>query len=87
MSLNIHELKNKIFYRSSYRGSKEMDILLKSFVKHIIGNLNFNELNSLLELVKIDDVTLYKYKQGLKTDLKVPDNKITKLFKNFNYKK
>ncbi len=87
MSLNIHDLKKKIFYRSSYRGTKEMDILLKSFVKDIIDNLNFNELNSLLDLLKIDDENLYKYKQGLKTDLKLPENKITKLFKNFNHKK
>tara|TARA_B100000686_G_C16213706_1_gene676737 strand:- start:39 stop:302 length:264 start_codon:yes stop_codon:yes gene_type:complete len=87
MSLNIHDLKNKIFYRSSYRGTKEMDILLKSFVKDIIDNLNANELNNLLDLLKIDDVNLYKYKQGLKTELKLPENKITKLFKNYNYKK
>ena len=32
MSLEIQDLKNKILYRSSYRGTKEMDILLKGFV-------------------------------------------------------
>jgi len=29
-------LKKKILYRSSYRGTKEMDILLSSFVKYYI---------------------------------------------------
>ena len=38
---NKEELKNKIIYRASYRGSKEMDILMTKFVKSIINNLNF----------------------------------------------
>ena len=29
-------LKNKIKYRASYRGTKEMDILLASFVKSVV---------------------------------------------------
>ena len=44
MMLNKEELKNKIIYRSSYRGSKEMDILLSSFVKSVINILNVYEL-------------------------------------------
>ena len=42
-------LKNRIKYRSSYRGTKEMDLLLSSFVLKIIDTL------SLLELKKLDD--------------------------------
>jgi len=87
MSLNIHDLKNKIFYRSSYRGTKEMDILLKSFVNDIIDNLEVKELENLLDLLKIDDVNLYNYKQGLKTEISIKETYITKLFKNYNYKK
>ena len=37
-------LKNRIKYRSSYRGTKEMDILLSSFAKAIVENLSLNEL-------------------------------------------
>ena len=87
MSLNIHDLKNKIFYRSSYRGTKEMDILLKSFVNDIIDNLEVKELENLLDLLKIDDVNLYNYNQGLKTEISIKETYITKLFKNYNYKK
>ena len=36
---NKEELKNKIIYRASYRGSKEMDILMTNFVKSLIDNL------------------------------------------------
>ena len=44
MSLNKEDLKNKIIYRASYRGTKEMDILMTSFVKSSIDGLNMNEL-------------------------------------------
>tara|TARA_B100000446_G_scaffold23543_1_gene19141 strand:- start:229 stop:492 length:264 start_codon:yes stop_codon:yes gene_type:complete len=87
MFLDIDELKNKIIYRSSYRGTKEMDILLKSFVKDIINQLNNKELENLLNLLNIDDDSLYKFKQGIKTDVQITENRITKLFKNYIYKK
>ena len=51
MSSNNEELKNKIIYRASYRGTKEMDILMTGFVNSLIHNLN---LESLIEL----DMTL-----------------------------
>ena len=87
MFLDIDELKNKIIYRSSYRGTKEMDILLKSFVKDIINQLNNKELENLLNLLNIDDDSLYKFKQGIKTKVQITENRISKLFKNYIYKK
>ena len=87
MSLDIDELKRKISYRSNYRGTKEMDILLSSFVECIIYQLNKEELENLLNFLDIDDENLNKYKQGLKTEVKVSENKITKLFNDFIYKK
>ena len=87
MSLDIDELKNKIIYRSSYRGTKEMDILLKSFVKDIINQLNNKELENLLNLLNIDDDSLYKFKQGIKTEVQINENKISKMFKDYIYKK
>ncbi len=87
MSLDIEELKKKIIYRSSYRGTKEMDNILFSFVKKNIDNLDKNELLNLLNLINLDDVNLLKFKHGLKTNIDVPKNTITELFKNFYYKK
>ena len=84
MLLNKEELKSKIIYRSSYRGSKEMDILLSSFVKSIINILNDYELKLLDDLVNLDDENLLKLKNNLKTSLSIKENKITKLFKDFN---
>ena len=55
---NKEELKNKIIYRASYRGTKEMDILMISFVKSIIHELNLEQLNHLNNFVNMDDKIL-----------------------------
>ena len=87
MSFDIEELKRKINYRSNYRGTKEMDDLLNSFVKTIIDNLKKNELQNLLDLINIDDENLYNFKQGINTNKNIKDNRITKLFKEYVYRK
>ena len=87
MSFDIEELKRKINYRSNYRGTKEMDVLLNSFVKTIIDNLNKNDLQNLLDLINIDDENLYNFKQGISTNKNIKDNRITKLFKEYVYRK
>ena len=87
MSLDIDELKRKIIYRSNYRGTKEMDILLSSFVESIISQLNKEGLENLLNFLNIDDDNLFKYKQGFETEVQVSENKITRLFKDYIYKK
>lgn len=87
MSLDIDELKKKIIYRSSYRGTKEMDILLSSFVKDVINHLDNDELENLFNLLNIDDDNLYKFKQGIKTETQINENRISKMFKDYIYKK
>ena len=57
------ELKNKIIYRASYRGSKEMDILMTRFVNSIINGLNLDQLNQLNKFVNMDDETLISIKK------------------------
>ena len=87
MNINIQDLKKKIIYRSAYRGSKEMDLLLGSFSKKYVNILNEEDLVCLSKLMDIDDENLYKYNQGLKTTVKINENKVTKLFRDFVYKK
>ena len=58
MTLNKEDLKNKIIYRASYRGTKEMDILMTAFVKSLINDLDENFLNTLDSFVDMDDETL-----------------------------
>ena len=50
MSINITDLKKKIIYRSGYRGTKEMDIFVSSFVRSIIDSLSIDDLKDLDEL-------------------------------------
>ena len=87
MSFDIEELKRKINYRSNYRVNKEMDVILNSFVKTIIDNLNKNDLQNLLDLINIDDENLYNFKNGINTNKNIKDNRITKLFKEYEYRK
>ena len=85
MTLNIDLLKKKIIYRSSYRGTKEMDKLLGSFTKKYIEILSLNDLKDLEKLLDIDDTNLYNYYNGLNCDFEFKENYINSLFKNFIY--
>ena len=79
---NKEELKNKIIYRASYRGSKEMDILMTKFVKSIINNLNLTELNELDHLVNLDDESLIDIRNNILND-KVSQTNLIKSFQKF----
>ena len=86
MNINTDVLKKKIIYRSIYRGTKEMDILLGSFVKKYINILKDKELIYLSDLLKVDDENLYKFNQGQKIHIEIEINNVTELFRNFVYK-
>ena len=79
---NIEELKNKIIYRASYRGSKEMDILMTNFTKSLINDLNFAELKELNTLVNLDDEKLIELKKKLVKNKKYSKN-LVKRFQEF----
>ena len=85
MTFNIDDLKKKIIYRSTYRGTKELDKLLSTFTRSIINQLNDDELIDLSSLLELDDENLYKFNQGLRTTVTVKDNKVSKLFRDFKY--
>ena len=76
-------LKKKIIYRSTHRGTKEMDLLLGNFVKQHINNLNTSELYDLDRFTQIDDEVLQNL--YLKKDVGdlVSENYISKMFKSF----
>ena len=76
-------LKNKIRYRASYRGTKEMDILLTSFVDTVINNLEYLELLNLDEFLNINDEDLYGFYLNSNPISSFKNKKILDLFKNF----
>ena len=85
MKLNIDQLKKKIIYRSNYRGTKEMDKLLGAFTSSYIDQLEIDDLLDLEKLLDVDDNSLYNFYNGITDDIKLKENYINSLFKNFKY--
>ena len=85
MTLNKEELKNKIIYRSQYRGSKEMDLLMSSFVRSIINDISIDELLKLKELVNLGDENLMQLRNNLVDPKNSTTNNIINKFVNFKY--
>ena len=86
MDFEIDKFKKRLLYRSQYRGTKEMDKLIGSFVKAHIGMLNKEELIELEKFLELDDDNLYKFYNNQKSEINAKNNKILNLFKNFIYK-
>ena len=80
---SIERLKKEILYRSEYRGIKEMELLLNSFVKKHISDFSIVELKQLDDLLNLDDGSLFKWYLNKKVEIKIPNNKVSKLLKNF----
>ena len=80
---NKEILKKQIIYRSSHRGTKEMDLLLGNFVKKNIGKFTDSELKDLENLIEIEDEILQKWFFDKNNENLVPFNKISKMFKEF----
>jgi len=76
-------LKKKLLYRSSYRGTKEMDILLSSFVKFYIDKFTEKELEDLNKLLDLEDEVIFNfYKKDISND-SIKRNKISSHLKKF----
>tara|TARA_Y100000389_G_C17075344_1_gene324020 strand:- start:43 stop:306 length:264 start_codon:yes stop_codon:yes gene_type:complete len=83
MNINIDNLKKRILYRSQYRGSREMDNLLNSFVLKYINEIDVSKLHSLEKFLDLDDEKLYKFYNNAEIDINFNDKYILNLFKNF----
>ena len=83
MNNKLEIFKKKLIYRAGYRGTKEMDILLSSFVNKYIDS--FDE-NFLIELEKFlnyeDEIILNFYNKGI-AEKKIDKNRVSKIFKSF----
>jgi|TARA_Y100000817_G_C16767880_1_gene504726 antitoxin CptB len=79
----LENLKKKVLYRSNYRGTKEMDILLSRFVNKYINSLSVDDLKKLNEFLDISDDELSNFYLNNKTTEEISNNPISKIFKNF----
>ena len=83
MKINKDDIKKRIIYRASYRGTKEMDVLISSFVKSIINDMTIEELFELEKFVNLSDEDLIKLNKNFNNIKKQNMNKIYKSFFNF----
>jgi len=85
MNNDIDKFKKRLIYRSQYRGTKEMDKLIGSFVEIYINQFSINELKELEKFLDIDDDTLYKFYNDQQVNIDISTSKISSLFKKFKY--
>ena len=83
MNIDIDNLKKKILYRSQYRGTREMDKLLYSFVSNNINDMDEGKLLSLEKFLNIEDEKLYRFYNNIDQELQFEDEYILNLFKKF----
>ena len=83
MEINKDDIKKRIIYRASYRGTKELDVLISSFVNKIINDLNDDEILQLEKFVNMDDQELSKLNKNYNESDNPNLDKIYKKFYNF----
>ena len=83
MNNKLEIFKKKLIYRAGYRGTKEMDILLSSFVNKYIDTFDESLLSELERFLNFEDeIILNYYNKGIALK-KIEKNKVSKIFKNF----
>ncbi len=83
MTDKLELLKKKLLYRASYRGTKEMDILLSSFVKKHINTFDKKQLEELERFLEFEDEIILNFYNNESSPIKIEKNLISKDFKNF----
>ena len=83
MSEKLEIFKKKLLYRASYRGTKEMDILLTKFVKKYLDSFNDEQLKQLEKFLEFEDEIIYNFYNFDKVKKDIDKNKISEIFKNF----
>ncbi len=86
MNSNKQNLINKIVYRAQYRGTKEMDILLTSFVNSIIKSLSVKDLEDLNNVINMNDEDILRIANAEIKNQDYKNNKIVELLINFKKK-
>ena len=87
MNNDIENLKKRLIYRSQYRGTKEMDKLVGSFVNTYINSFDLEKLNQLEKFLNIDDDNLYKFYNNQLDNIEDVNEELLRLFEAFVYKK
>ena len=83
MNNKLEIFKKKLIYRAGYRGTKEMDILLSSFVNKYINDFDENLLAELEKFLDFEDEIILNFYNFNLVEKKIDQNKISMIFKKF----
>ena len=83
MDNKLEIFKKKLLYRAGYRGTKEMDILLSSFVNKYIDTFDEYLLIELEKFLNYEDEVILNFYQKNIIQKKIDKNKVSKIFKNY----
>ena len=82
----LESLKKKIKYRSAYRGTKEMDLLLTSFASSVVDILSFSELKKLDIFLNCNDEDISNFYLNKVPIMSFDDKKLLDLFSGYKIK-
>jgi len=83
MDNELEKKKKKLIYRAGHRGTKEMDILLSSFVDKYITLFNEQLLDELDKFLNFEDEVILNYYQHGIIKENIDKNEVSKIFKKF----
>ena len=83
MNNKLEIFKKKLLYRAGYRGTKEMDILLSSFVNKYINSFDESLLDELEKFLNYEDEVILNYYNFNIVQKEIDKNKISTIFKKF----
>ena len=83
MDNKLEIFKKKLIYRAGYRGTKEMDILLSSFVNKYINIFDEKLLLELDKFLNFEDEVILNYYLYNNIKQKIDKNEVSKIFKKF----
>ena len=77
MNNKLEIFKKKLIYRAGYRGTKEMDILLSSFVNKYINDFDENLLAELEKFLDFEDEIILNFYNFNFVEKKIDQNKVS----------
>lgn len=83
MISNTDNFRKKLLFRSSHRGTKEMDILLGGFFKEFANSLDESELVEFQSLLELTDKVLSDWLIMNKTSESIEKFRVSKKIKEF----
>jgi len=83
MNNKLEIFKKRLIYRALYRGTKEMDILLSSFVNKYINNFDETLLAELEKFLNFEDEIILNFYNFNIIEKKIDENKVSKIFQKF----